>query len=297
MFRLLNKSDLPGKLDLDVIRPEFDNLLAGRPYAYFETCSTAPLASSGLAEAFAWLGDAIASPAAGISNRSTPALSEAQKSVDMQLTDMRSPLALSAELENWLGRAEKDSTAEDLLQQFYAFDLPNWDHYTRIRLIYILLSKYGRRQGTSHDPTTALILTSAGKDKIFGGFEQYIENNAKTEGEPFHMAMTYFWIQMVHLGIACTGVDVESHTLKSEYCSPRLDDFAGFLTINQYLVDEHLWADYYSEEVLMSPEAKQGIVFPDIKGLPDLVASAPANPRRMMMVSHGAAIRSRETRS
>jgi hypothetical protein len=270
---------------VDAIRPEFDNLLAGRLFAYFETCSTAPIASSGLAEAFAWLDDAIASPAAEIPNGITPGLSGAQKSPKKKFGEMRSPVALSAELENWLARAGKDDTVEALLQRFYAFDLPTWDHYTRIRLAYILLSKHGRRQGTSYHPTTAPILTSAGKDEIFEGFKQYIEKSEKTQGETFHMALTYFWVQMVHLGIACTGVDVETHSLTSEYHSPRLDGFAGFLTINQYLVDEYLWADYYSEEVLMSPKAREGVVFPDIKGLPDVVASAPANPRRKVFES------------
>lgn len=102
-------------------------------------------------EAFAWLGDAIASSTAGAdtANSAKSTLPEAEKSVDKKLADMRSPFALSAKLEEWLSRAEKDCTAEDLLQQFYALDLPSWDHYTHLRLAYILLLKHGRREGTS----------------------------------------------------------------------------------------------------------------------------------------------------
>lgn len=62
---------------------------------------------------------------------------------------MRSPTALSKKFEEWLSRAEKDVPAETFLEQFYAYDLPNWDHYTHLRLAYILLLKHGRREGTS----------------------------------------------------------------------------------------------------------------------------------------------------
>lgn len=94
--------------------------------------------------------------------------------------------------------------------------------------------------------------------------------------------MTYFWVQMVHLGIACMDVHTRpgnAHSLKTDVGDqvPRLDDFLAFLTVNQYLVDWQLWADYYSKEVLMSKEAKEGVVFPDVKGLPDVVTSVPAN--------------------
>lgn len=90
--------------------------------------------------------------------------------------------------------------------------------------------------------------------------------------------MTYFWVQMVHLGIASMSAVRESHTLKAadggdkKDAIPGLaDDFARFLMVNPYLVDGQLWADYYSKEVLMSSEAKQGVKFPDIKKLPDVL--------------------------
>ena len=37
------------------------------------------------------------------------------------------------------------------------------------------------------------------------------------------------------------------------------------------LADASLWTDYYSKEVLMSAEAKAGMVLPDKKALPSLV--------------------------
>ncbi|KAL5416308.1 hypothetical protein PMIN04_008202 [Paraphaeosphaeria minitans] len=262
---LLTKKDLPNRQSIETIRAQFDNFFEGRMFAWFETCPTAPLPSSGLLEAFAWLGDAIASPPTETPGVIKSTVPETEKAIDNKLADMRSPSALAAKLEEWLSRAEKDVPAEDLLQQFYTRELPSWDHYTHLRLAYILLLKHGRRQG---------------KDKIFTGFKDYIDHGGKTGGKSFHMTMTYFWVQIVHLGIACMAKYTHTrnaHSLKSEGHGADLDGFATFLAVNQYLVDGQLWADYYSKEMLMSKEAREGVVFPDFKGLPDVVALAPSN--------------------
>ena len=70
----------------------------------------------------------------------------------------------------------------------------------------------------------------------------------------------------------------ESHSLRVKTESEATvkaendtSDFARFLMVNPYLVDGQLWADYYSKEVLMSTQAKQGLVFPDVKNLPDVL--------------------------
>ncbi|KAK5658175.1 hypothetical protein OQA88_2148 [Cercophora sp. LCS_1] len=255
---LLNKVDLlpDGKVPGE-IRTKFDTLLKGRRFAYFETQITS---STGMQEAFAWLAEAIAPKISGTAKTQ-------EKPVGAVLADMRSPDALSAKLEEWLSRAEKDVSADELLKQFYALDLPSWDHYVHVRLAYVLLVKRGRREG---------------KDKIFDGFKDYIDNSGKVHGKSFHTTMTYFWVQMVHLGIAGMESNTkkgESHTLKpagvdeKQDANPGLvDDFARFLMVNPFLADGQLWADYYSKEVLMSKEAKEGVRFPDIKKLPDVLA-------------------------
>jgi len=136
-------------------------------------------------------------------------------------------------------------------------------------------------------------MSTAGKDKILTGFKDYIEHSGKvTGGKSFHLTMTYFWIQMVHLGITrmATFRERQSHTLMAGGLDPNAtadtlvtanadndrgkatgDEFAYFLTRNPYLVDAQLWAEYYSKEVLMSPEAKTGMRFPDRKKLPDVL--------------------------
>lgn len=47
--------------------------------------------------------------------------------------------------------------------------------------------------------------------------------------------------------------------------------FRLFLLSNPHVVDEELWADYYSTEVMMSLTAEAELVFPDKKSLPNIV--------------------------
>jgi hypothetical protein len=117
---------------------------------------------------------------------------------------------------------------------------------------------------------------------IFDGLERYIAQSEQTRGRTFHVTMTYFWIQMVHFGIrsmpstpALDGISTSEtsslHTLVEDEKSG--DDFARFLIINPGVADGNLWAEYYSKEVIMSPEAKAGMVLPDKKPLPNLIAT------------------------
>jgi hypothetical protein len=111
---------------------------------------------------------------------------------------------------------------------------------------------------------------------IFDGIEKYIAQSPQTRGRTFHVTMTYFWIQIVHLGIrnivtsapSNASSSTQSLTTSSDV-SP--DQFPAFLLLNPYVVDGNLWADYYSKEVMMSPAAKAGMVLPDRKPLPNLV--------------------------
>lgn len=77
--------------------------------------------------------------------------------------------------------------------------------------------------------------------------------------------MTYFWIQIVHLGIQNTPSN-------SDATQSVLNEFARFLLVNPHVVDGNLWSDFYSKDVLMSLEAKTAMVLPDKKPLPNLVA-------------------------
>ena len=112
---------------------------------------------------------------------------------------------------------------------------------------------------------------------IFEGIEKYIAQSPQTRGRTFHVTMTYFWIQIVHLGIrnvtpairSSAATAASAHSVASSDASP--DQFPAFLLLNPYVVDGNLWVDYYSKEVMMSTAAKGGMVLPDRKSLPNLV--------------------------
>jgi hypothetical protein len=101
---------------------------------------------------------------------------------------------------------------------------------------------------------------------IFDGLEKYIKMSAQTTGRTFHVTMTYFWIQIVHFGMQ--SMPVKDAPANSE----RNEDFCRFLLLNPYVVDGNFWTDYYSKDVIMTPNAKENMVLSDKKSLPSLIA-------------------------
>ena len=71
-----------------------------------------------------------------------------KRSVEKKAVPMpNDPDVLAKKLEDWLKRAEKDSEPAEFLCQFEEIRLPSWDHYTHIRLAFIILVTYGRQKG------------------------------------------------------------------------------------------------------------------------------------------------------
>ncbi|KAG6836609.1 hypothetical protein H0H93_006159 [Arthromyces matolae] len=248
---LANKQDLPNIVPLYKIRETFGKALSGRLSCIFGTSLTSPMDKTGLPEAFGWLSYALESAAAG---RKT---TRVQPTIPKQ----RDPSRLGEKVESWVTRSETDDDSNQTISQFHSLSLPAWDHYTHIRIAFLLLTTYGRQKG---------------KDMIFEGIERYISESPQARGRTFHVTMTYFWIQVVHLGIRnmlpSNDLKTSDTTLPSSIsgmASP--DQFTLFLALNPYVADGNLWADYYSKEMMMSPIAKAGMVLPDKKQLPNLV--------------------------
>jgi hypothetical protein len=243
-------------MSLDEIRVSFSKVTSGRLVSVFRTALTDKgLETTGLPEAFDWLNLALEIAKSGQST--------IPKDLELAAPNPRAQSTLSEKLESWLSKIENDFEPEEFLTKFRSFTLPSWDHYTHIRIAYVMLTKYGRKEG---------------KDLVFKGLEQYIAVSPLTKGRSFHVTMTYFWIQIVHFGIRNTppptssNVNAESIPPTSEpKLSPSLDDFTRFLLVNPYVVDGNLWADYYTKDVLMSPKAKGEMVLPDKKPLPNLI--------------------------
>ncbi|KAG6840114.1 hypothetical protein C0991_008904 [Blastosporella zonata] len=249
---LANKQDLPNPVPLHEIREAFGKVLSGRSSCIFgTTLTTGSMDKSGLPEAFEWLRYALDNASAG---RKTPG-------VQATLPDPREASLLKGKIESWVARAETENSPNQFISQFHSLSLPAWDHYTHIRIAFLLLTTYGRQKG---------------KDMVFEGIERYITESPQARGRTFHVTMTYFWIQVVHLGIRNM---LPSNDLKTNetmlpsnitgMASP--EQFALFLALNPYVADGNLWADYYSNDVMMSPAAKGTMLLPNKKPLPNLV--------------------------
>ncbi|PPR07551.1 hypothetical protein CVT24_008747 [Panaeolus cyanescens] len=270
---LANKSDLPGALTLDKIRIAFSKVISGRLASIYKTSLINT--PTGLSDALEWLSFAF-----DVSKQPTPTpptikLSNASTN---SMPNPRSPTDLAQKLESWLARSENETDGlsdDEFLARFRSFNLPDWDHYTHIRLAYLILTNYGRQEG---------------KDMLFKGLEKYIAVSPDTKGKTFHFSMTYFWIQIVHFGIrnmppesqnviessaASISSNLDDKTsldsTTSVNASARLKPFSEFLLVNPHVADGNLWSEYYSKATLMSPQAKAEMVLPDKKPLPNLV--------------------------
>ncbi|KDQ64737.1 hypothetical protein JAAARDRAFT_236805 [Jaapia argillacea MUCL 33604] len=277
---LAHKSDLPNTIPVDELRRMFWPHCKNHPFAIFPTTCRRPYKDSGVPVVLAWLYSQIqASELLGKHSEGQSSTKSEEQEVKEMTTYSGSTNKLARRLEDFLTRAESDSTPETFLQQFRELNLPAWDHYTHIRLAYVILTTYGRQKG---------------KNMIFDGLQHYIANSKQATGRAFHFTMTYFWIQIVHFGIRSSVVtsseapsphNDSSTTLTSvsdastlvdtpgvvTASTPSTDDFFRFLLINPYVVDGNLWTDYYSKDVMMSPKAKEEMVLPDKKPLPSLL--------------------------
>ncbi|KAF8912612.1 ADP-ribosylation factor family-domain-containing protein [Mucidula mucida] len=224
---LATKQDLPNALLVDTIRAKFAPRLKGRNAFVFGVLLKRQV-DVNLEDAFTWLIHAM-SP-----------------SVDVIPKPPKDPLSDTHTLSSWLARTETDVPAIDFLEQFQNVTLSSWDHYTHIRIAYVILTTFGRQKG---------------KNLIFDGIERFIAQSPLSNGRKFHVTMTYFWIQVVHLGIRNMP----------DTAAPSDSDFLRFLLLNGHLVEGRLWEGYYSKETMMSPEAKEGVVLPDKRALPNLV--------------------------
>ncbi|KAK7031820.1 ADP-ribosylation factor [Favolaschia claudopus] len=265
---LAAKRDLPRIMPLQDIETKVAGVIKDSPYRVVGLSSRAD--NTTITEAFGWLLDTIEEIRGRKPVQAVPAA---------EVPNPSSPDALETKLKEWLLRAEKESPPEEILRRFETFSLPAWDHYHHILIAFLLLSIHGRQKG---------------KDMIFDGLERYIANSEQTRGRTFHITMTYFWIQMVHFGMArMPSLEVTSETTDtlSEYTlvaaagdeddekqvsaeeEPLNERFVRFLFTNPHLADGNLWAEYYSKDVMMSPEAKAVMVLPDKKPLPSLVGT------------------------
>jgi len=143
ILSLATKFDKPDAMSLDEIRIGLSKATSGRLVSIFRVALTEKgLETTGLPEAFDWLNLAleIAKP--------SQTASVIPKDPQPAPPNLREQSFLSDKLESWLTRIETDLDPEEFHTKFRSFTLPSWDHYTHIRIAYIMLTKFGRKEGT-----------------------------------------------------------------------------------------------------------------------------------------------------
>lgn len=197
------------------------------------------------------------------------------KRTNSELISFQDPVLLEVEKHNhrkftaawkeWIKRAEVISLEEEFddentcLAQFQDANLPSWDHYTHVRLAYILIKRKG---------------TDEGFRAVEEGIRNYIQaNQVQTNGKSFHPTMTRFWCHMVAFWLfkyLNTKADVPDTTTKM-----KNSEFWNYLMFVHEQKDDStdlaqagLFRQYYSAEVMFGPIAKSTFSDPDIQPLP-----------------------------
>jgi hypothetical protein len=173
-----------------------------------------------------------------------------------------------------IARIRKESAGETggdkFWRAFLANDIPEWNHRTHLRVGYFtLLETFKESKG---------ILDAA---KIF---LEHLSRLKEAKPERYrnteHRTLTVFWLYHLQLAI----LDFK-HSHDSQAC-PSWDSFQAVLLQSPRLMNESLWKDFYSNELLFGPEAKEYWRLPDLQALPDFTQiSLASRPRHIHLRS------------
>lgn len=262
----MSVAEITAKLDVEGLR-------AKGHLVHVQGCSVT--LDTGLEEGMQWLAATLALPNAGRHPTGSDAIAAAAG--DPPAQEMRAQEQL---LHEWLER--HDAPDDDFLQQFNTYTLDKWDHYTHLRIAWLLLTRHGRKQGM---------------DLIFGGIRSFIENSPHTQrkdtgrGTTFHQTMTYFWAHMVHFSIErmqtqypflsremldkyapghsqrqqaaaeqASAASADAGLGSSGTSAPELPPFKRFLLLNPALSNGGYFLEFYSRErMLLDPTARSQV--------------------------------------
>ena len=146
-------------------------------------------------------------------------------------------------------------TDEELIAGFEDASLPAFPHADHVRLTILYLSRYGREQA---------------ERKLFDGLQRFAA--AKGVPEKFHVTMTIAWLDLV---------DAARRRL------PEVRDPAALIAAYPELLDRDALLRFYTRERLMSDEARQKWVAPDlalrieVAGQSNVSAVRPAETERI----------------
>eukprot|EP01038_Epipyxis_sp_PR26KG_P006649 gene6649-9127_t len=265
---LANKQDLPHAMSVNKI---IDNLnlngLKDRKWVCFGTIATD---KKTLNEPLDWLSEAMKDKF----DSSRLALQETKKS-SSDTIQPQSELVIQATadlikqanddslvkikesiIHGWLTRDDVVCD-DDFIESIKSYTLDNWDHYTHIRIAYVLIKRYGIEFGFKQ--TENMI-------KLF------IENSSRTNGKSFHRTMTRFWCHIIANAMVDYGENIINNSPHEKMsCPDYLHDFKAFLTIavdKNELWNGKLFSKYYSNKAIFDVIARENIIQPDLQALP-----------------------------
>eukprot|EP00494_Astrolonche_serrata_P029493 UN29760 len=129
----------------------------------------------------------------------------------------------------------KDMDDDTFLKSLEGISLMTFDHYNKLRAIWLYLQREGRRNGLK---------------KIFNSFAKY-------EKDDYHCTLTYFWAQLIHYA-------------QVSQIRP-IKDFKQFLLVNPCLTNDKYYLKYYKPSIVTNKKAKQEMVMPTLCKLPSIV--------------------------
>lgn len=163
--------------------------------------------------------------------------------------------------EELLSRIQKaNSIAEDAETFWVAFgngQLETWDHYNHLRAGYfVLLESLASGQGVI-----------ACSDSFIEHLERLRASNPQRFRNTTHQTMTVFWVMQLWYCTKTYQATNHMHDL------PQREDFGKMLLQSPTLLDSQLWKQYYTKEMMFSPEAKDAWCPPTLKPLPAFIPS------------------------
>lgn len=236
-----NKQDLPNVMDTAEIT-EGLGLLGLPKHVLWHVQPVSGTQKLGLQEMMNWIHSAVTKPhESGLHQKEvTETKTKSKKDTPEELQAQK----IEETLLNFL--QQEDGDDNEFLEKFADCSLESWDHRTHLRIAWLFLKRYGRREGMK---------------KIFAGIKHFIANSPRTyrsRGTTFHETMTYFWIHIVHYAMETTKV-------------PK-DDFKTFLLLNPQLANGGLFLHYYSKKLMLqTAESRMEVMLPDIRPLPSLI--------------------------
>ncbi|KAE8389110.1 hypothetical protein BDV23DRAFT_173295 [Aspergillus alliaceus] len=179
--------------------------------------------------------------------------------VTKRIAEVENPPSLSRE--DLLERIREDSTdpthklsSDNFMRQLVTGELEKWDHQCHLRAGFLFLLE--------------CILTDnvvfAAADMFLECLDKMLKANTGKFRNTLHRTMTIFWLHQIYLQILSFR--------EKNGALPHRDRFSEFLEQHPDLMRGRLWAEYYTKDVIFSPEAKEGWRLPDLQPLPQYIS-------------------------